>query len=115
MVTLETARAIALAFEAAEEAPHFEITSFRIKKKIFLTMNAAKQHVTIRMTAADQAMFLEYNPATVYPVPGKWGKYGWSHINLQLVEEELLRDLIRLSYCMTAPKKLAAKYEIPLE
>lgn len=115
MVTLETAREIALAFENTEEAPHFEITSFRVKNKIFMTMNAGMQHVTIRLSKIDQSIYCEYNPEIVYAVPNAWGKHGWTHINLLKVEEELLRDAIRLSYCMVAPKKLAAKYQVDLE
>jgi hypothetical protein len=110
MVSLDKVREIAMAFEAAEEAPHFEITSFRVKKKIFVTMNASLQHITIRLSEVDQSVFCEYNSAIIYPVPNKWGKYGWTHVNLLLVEEEMLREVIRLSYCIAAPKKLRDKY-----
>jgi predicted DNA-binding protein (MmcQ/YjbR family) len=111
MVTATTLREIALSFEATEEQPHFEITSFRVKKKIFVTLNLNLQHITIRLSAADQAMFCEYNPAVVYPVNSAWGKHGWTHVSLERVDEELLRALITLSYCQVAPKKLAEKYQ----
>ncbi len=110
MVSLDSVREIAMAFEAAEEAPHFEITSFRVKKKIFVTMNAEMNHITIRLSEVDQSVFYEYSPEVIYPVPNKWGKYGWTHVNLLIVEEELLREVIRLSYCIAAPKKLGDKY-----
>lgn len=110
MVTLENVRTFALSLEAAEEEPHFDITSFRVKKKIFVTMNPGKQHITIRLSPADQSMFCEYNPEIIFPVSSAWGKYGWTHINLLLVEEELLQDLIIMSYCIAAPKKLAQPY-----
>jgi hypothetical protein len=115
MVSLETARDIALSFDATEELPHFEITSFRVKNKIFMTMNADKNHITIRLSPVDQSIFCEYDPRIVYRVPNAWGKYGWTHVNLELVEEELLRDAITLSYILTAPKKLAAKYQLETE
>ncbi|MEY3444659.1 MAG: hypothetical protein RLZZ519_2940 [Bacteroidota bacterium] len=110
MVSLEGVREIALAFEAAEEVPHFEITSFRVKKKIFVTMNSEMNHITIRLSEVDQSVFYEYSPEVIYPVPNKWGKYGWTHVNLLLVEKELLREVIRLSYRIAAPNKLAALY-----
>ena len=115
MVSLDKVREIAMAFEAAEEAPHFEITSFRVKKKIFVTMNASLQHITIRLSAVDQSVFCEYNPAIIYPVPNKWGKLGWTHVNLLTVEEELLQEVIRLSYCIVAPRKLAEKYGLSFD
>lgn len=37
MVSIETFRKLALSFENAAEEPHFEKTSFRVKKKIFAT------------------------------------------------------------------------------
>ncbi len=114
MVIPTIVREITLSFEAAEEQPHFEITSFRVKKKIFVTMNLDRQHITIRLSAADQAMFSEYNSAVVYPVNSAWGKHGWTHVSLELVDEELLRALITLSYCQVAPKKLAEKYQLGL-
>jgi predicted DNA-binding protein (MmcQ/YjbR family) len=110
MITVATVREIALAFEAAEEQPHFEITSFRVKKKIFVTLNFDRHHITIRLAPDDQAMFCAYNQEVVYPVPNAWGKQGWTHVNLALVNEELLHTLITLGYCQVAPKKLAAKY-----
>ena len=115
MVSFETVREIALSFEESEEAPHHEITSFVVKKKIFLTLNAAKQHITIRLTEVDQSIFCQYNPEIVFPVSSKWKKYGWTHINLLLVDEELLREVITLSYCLVAPKKFAAKYEVTVD
>jgi predicted DNA-binding protein (MmcQ/YjbR family) len=112
MIPFQKVREICLAFEAAEEAPHFEITSFRVKKKIFLTLNFDRRHVTVRLSEMDQSIFCGYDANIIFPVPNKWGKSGWTHINLELVDEELLKEAIRLSYCLIAPKKLAAKYQL---
>jgi hypothetical protein len=43
-------------------------------------------------------------------VPNKWGKLGWTYIELQKVKKNVLKDALTRSYCLTAPKKLAAKY-----
>ena len=37
MVSIDTFRKLALSFPEATEEPHFEKTSFRVKKKIFAT------------------------------------------------------------------------------
>ena len=110
MVSITAARVIALSFLGAEEQPHFEMTSFRVKKKIFVTLNAERLHITLRLSAMDQSMFCEYHPSIVYPVSSAWGKHGWTHVNLELVSEELLTALITLSYCLVAPQKMAAQY-----
>lgn len=115
MALLEQVRDLALAFEGSEEAPHFEIVSYRVKGKIFLTLNAQAGHATIRLSPADQAMYAEYYPGIVYPVASAWGKHGWTHVALETVQDELLQVLITTSYCIAAPKKLAAQYLPPPE
>jgi predicted DNA-binding protein (MmcQ/YjbR family) len=46
MLSIKKFRQIALSFPGTEELPHFEKTSFRVKKKIFATLDEMhqKQH-----------------------------------------------------------------------
>ncbi len=39
MVSIKAAREIALSFDEVTEEPHFEKASFRVKKKIYATLN----------------------------------------------------------------------------
>ncbi|RYG30998.1 MAG: MmcQ/YjbR family DNA-binding protein, partial [Chitinophagaceae bacterium] len=57
MITLENLRELALSFPDATEEPHFEKTSFRIKKKIFATYDAKKNHACIKLSEIDQNVF----------------------------------------------------------
>ena len=43
MVSIETFRKIALSFPEATQEPHLEITSFRVNKKIFATLNVKEK------------------------------------------------------------------------
>ncbi|OSZ79249.1 hypothetical protein CAP35_13630 [Chitinophagaceae bacterium IBVUCB1] len=106
------ARKLAMAFDEVTEEPHFEVTSFRVKKKIFATMNVPEKRMTLKLTPIDQNVFCTYNNTVVYPVPNAWGKQGWTHINLQTIPKEMLQDILTVAYCTTAPKKLADKYRI---
>lgn len=115
MITFAQVEEFALSLEATDRHPHFNITSFKVKGKIFLTLNEAAGHVTIRLSQAVQAMYVEYYPGTIYPVASAWGKHGWTHVALETVQDELLPVLITTSYCIAAPKKLAAKYLPPPE
>ncbi|MCB0699708.1 MAG: MmcQ/YjbR family DNA-binding protein [Chitinophagales bacterium] len=115
MVTAITARKLALAFDETEEAPHHEVTSFRVKKKVFATMNEKEHRMTVRLTPLDQNVFCSFDENVVYPVPNGWGKHGWTHANLKTIRKEMLQDLLTVAYCTTAPKKLAEKYEIDLD
>jgi len=111
MITTQTFRELALAFDEAEELPHFEKASFRVKKKIFATLNEKQQRATLKLSENDQSIFSLYGDKTaVFPVPNKWGKQGWTQFLLDKVDEEFFSDALTAAYCEVAPKNLAAKY-----
>lgn len=110
MVTVNFARQFALSFEEAVEQPHFERTSFRVRKKLFATMDEKLKHVVVKFTLEQQSLFGLHNPEAVYPVPGAWGKQGYTILALSKVRKEVFKDAVTLSYCQVAPKKLAEKY-----
>ncbi|MBT8220654.1 MAG: MmcQ/YjbR family DNA-binding protein [Bacteroidia bacterium] len=109
-MTPEEVRSIALNFEEATEQPHFEKTSFRVRKKIFATMDMTKNQVVIKLSEADQDVFCSHDQSVIFPVPGAWGNKGWTAIKLDKVHPDLFKDAITMSYCGVAPKKLAAFY-----
>lgn len=113
MITAQTFRKLALTFEEVEELPHFDKTSFRVKKKIFATLNEKQQRATLKLSEKDQSIFSLYgDKRAVYPVPNKWGKQGWTQFLLNEMEEEFLNDALVAAYCEVAPKHLALKYNM---
>jgi len=111
MITVQTFRKLALAFDEAEELLHFNKTSFLKKKKTFATLNEKQQRVTLKLSENDQSIFSLYGDKTaVFPVPNKWGKQGWTQFLLNKVEEEFLHDALTAAYCEVAPQRLVAKY-----
>ena len=44
---------------------------------------------------------------TIFPVDNKWGKQGWTIIEMKKVPKELFMDALLTAYCEVAPKKLA--------
>ena len=100
-------RQIALTFPEATEAPHFENTAFKVTKKIFATLNASENRATVKFSLEDQDLFCLFDKNIVYPVPNKWGKQGWTHINLTLANEEICLEALTAAYCSVAPKKLS--------
>ncbi len=107
MVSIHTFRNMALSLPEAEEQPHFEQTSFRVKKKIFATLNMTENRVCLKFTEYDQHAFCSFDKEVIYPVPNKWGNQGWTLINLGQVKKEMLMDALETAYCTVAPKKLA--------
>lgn len=108
MVSIDAFRKLALSFPEATEEPHFEKTSFRVKKKIFATYDAAHHRACIKLSETDQDVFSAGNKNSIFPVGNKWGKQGWTIVELGQVNEELFDDALTTAYCEVAPPKLAA-------
>ncbi|WP_284652880.1 GNAT family N-acetyltransferase [Flavobacterium terrisoli] len=102
-----TLRNLALSLPETSEAPHFEKTSFRVGKKIFVTVDEKKQEACIKLSETDQDVFSLGDKTIVYPVPNKWGKQGWTIIDLTRVHSDLLKDAVLTAYREVAPKKLS--------
>ena len=93
-----------------EESPHFDKLSFSIKKKNYLKIDEAKNSVTVKLTPEEQSAFMAFDKSIIYPASGKWGKDGWTIIDLEKVNSDTLADAVRCSYCNVAPKKLADQF-----
>ncbi len=107
MVTIDTLRELALSYPEATEEPHFEKTSFRVKKKIFATYDAIKKRACIKLSEIDQDVFSSADKTIIFPVDNKWGNQGWTLIEMNKVRKELFIDALTTAYCEVAPKKLA--------
>ncbi|MBK9581293.1 MAG: MmcQ/YjbR family DNA-binding protein [Saprospiraceae bacterium] len=107
MITVDTLRKLALSFPEVIEAPHFEKTSFRVNKKIFATYDNTKHQACIKLSEIDQDVFSSFDKSVIFPVDNKWGKLGWTMIDLNIVSDDVFIDALMTAYCEVAPKKLA--------
>jgi hypothetical protein len=110
MISIEHVRKMALSLPETEEKPHFHLTSFRVKNKIFATIHADKNYVMVKLSAIDQSVFCAYNNEVIFPVPGGWGKQGATFINLKKVKKSMLLDALTTAWKTTAPPKLLERY-----
>lgn len=111
MISLAAVRKLALAFEGVEEKSHFEKTSFRVKNRIFATIDIKACKVVLKLSEIDQSVFSDYDSSAIYPVPGAWGRKGWTMVEMKKVRKDLFADALATAYCTVAPAKLAAKYK----
>ena len=111
MISIAVFRKLAMSFDEVEELPHFEKSSFRVRKKIFTTLDTQYQRACVKLTEIDQSIYCGIDPAMIHTVPNKWGKQGWTYIELTKVNTEIAKDILTTAYCTVAPKALAAKYE----
>ncbi|PVD52324.1 hypothetical protein DC498_09380 [Terrimonas sp.] len=98
MVSIDNFRKICMTFPSVTEQPHFEKTSFRVNKKIFATLAEEQKTAVIKLSEKEQSVFCAFDPAVLYPVPNKWGKQGWTMINLKTVKTAMLKDALTISY-----------------
>jgi predicted DNA-binding protein (MmcQ/YjbR family) len=105
MVNVDTFKQLALSFPGAEEQPHFEKTSFRVKKKIFATHAADSHLVCVKLSEIDQSVFCAFDKTIIYPVDNKWGKQGWTLVDLKKVRQRMLVDILTTAYNEVKTKK----------
>ena len=108
---IERIRSIVQQFPEVTEEPHFEKTSFRIRKKIFATCNAEGTILTVKLSPEDQNVF-SLDPTKIHPVANKWGAQGWTVANTEKLAPEQLTDLLTTAYCEVAPKTLVEQLRI---
>ncbi len=107
MITIEQFRKWALTFPEATEEPHFEKSSFLVKKKIFATYDHVKKQACLKLSAMDQHLFSVSEKEIIYPVGNKWGAQGWTIIEMKKIKAEVFLEVLKAAYCKVAPKKLA--------
>ena len=98
MVDLKTFRAVALSFPETKELPHFHLSSFRYKKKIFATYWQKENRAMLKLSPIEQSVFCSYNKTVFFPVPGKWGKQGATFVELQKAGKSIFKDALKLAY-----------------
>ena len=106
MATFGTFEKITQNFPEITIEPHFAKISFRIKKKIFATYDEKHNRVTVKLSEIDQDNFSSLSSG-IYPVNNKWGKHGWTIIELSELNPDLLSKVLTAGYCVVAPKKLS--------
>lgn len=106
MVTLDTFKKIALTLPGSTEEPHFEKTSFRVKGKIFATYDQKANRASIKLSEIDQDVFSSVDNSIIFPVDNKWGRQGWTIIELGKVTKALFADALKAAYREVAPARL---------
>jgi predicted DNA-binding protein (MmcQ/YjbR family) len=106
MKQIDYVRHIALSFPDTTELPHFEKTSFRVKKKIFVTYDEKNNRACVKLSESDQALFSLIDKSVIHPVPNKWGKQGWTFIELDKLDNEIIEEVVKSAYTTVLPKKI---------
>lgn len=110
MVSITSARAMALSLPETIEGSHFHIADFRVNKKIFASIHEDKGLMMVKLSPQEQSVFCAFDKEIIYPVPGGWGRNGATFIRLKKVKKSMLLDALTVAWKNTAGKKRVAKY-----
>jgi len=101
-------RRIALGLPGAEEKAHFGKADFRVRTRIFATLPVPGKAV-FKFTPDEQAMLVEAEPTVFRPVPGGWGRKGWTEADLSTADEATLASACLRAWRNVAPPTLARR------
>jgi hypothetical protein len=105
-------RSLALALPEAVEAAHMGHPDFRVGGKIFATLVGSDEQLgMVKLTPAQQRLFMRAEPKVFVPVKGAWGRRGCTNVVLAEAKEESVRQALVLAWQNTAPKRLADAFE----
>jgi hypothetical protein len=109
-IDLALVRQFALALPGATEEPHFDMTSFRVRGKIFATATPDDMHLHVFVDEPEVSAAVGENPAVFEPL--LWGrKVRGVRVSLPGAPAERVRDLIEESWRRKAPARLVTELD----
>jgi len=106
-VNIGQVRRLALALPEATEEPHFHLTSFRVKGKIFATAATDGSYMNIFVDDDQREVMVAVDPKAYETL--KWGKTPYLHVHLAAAKSADVKSLLRAAWERRAPKKLLAQ------
>ncbi len=98
-------RKAALALSGAIESAHHGKADFRVGKRIFATLGHPDENWgTLKLTVEQQAMLVDAEPDIFRPVPGGWGRQGYTNIRLTKADAATLKSALAMAWANVAPQ-----------
>jgi hypothetical protein len=103
MATGKDLRRIALKLEGTAEVPHFDRRAFRVERQ-YVTLEVGETTANFKFTADEQQLKCLTAPDAFAPVPGGWGRMGWTTATLAHLSVAELKAALELSWAHARPK-----------
>jgi hypothetical protein len=98
-------RRTALALSNAVESAHHGKADFRVGKRIFATLGHPDENWgTLKLTVEQQSMLVDAEPDIFRPVPGGWGRQGYTNVRLAKADVATLKSALTMAWENVAPK-----------
>jgi len=104
-------RAIALLLPEVEAGAHTGHPDLRIRGKVFATLWPDEDRAVVKLTPDEQEIRTDAEPDVFSPIPGAWGRRGWTNLDLTTAEEETVRSALLAAWRNVAPPRLLAEHE----
>lgn len=113
-MTRDDFRRLALDLPEAVESAHQGSPDFRVRKRIFATLGPRDPRLAVvKLTPDQQEILSAAEPEIFTPIPGGWGRRGWTHVSLPEMDETTLLSALTMAWRNVAPKRLAAALGAP--
>ncbi len=106
-MNVQEVRRLALALPEATEQPHFHLTSFRVKGKIFATVAPDGSFMNVFVDDQMREIMAAVDPKA-YETQW-WGSSAYLHVHLAAAKTPDVKTLLHAAWARRAPKKLLAQ------
>jgi hypothetical protein len=96
-------RRIALSLDGTTEAPHFDRAAFKVKR-IYVTLADDGRTANFKFLPDEQEFKCMMAPKAFQPVPGGWGRQGWTTAVLTELTTAELRQALEMAWRHALPK-----------
>ena len=108
MGDLDSARAFALSLPGSTEEPHFDMSSFRVRGKIFATVPPDDEHLHVFVDEGEVRAAVAEDPAAFEPL--LWGqRLRGLRVRIAAAPNHRIAELLEESWRRRAPVRLAAE------
>ena len=108
-MTLEEVRRLALSLPEATEEPHFDYTSFRVRRKIFATVPPGAEYLHVFVDDSQRDAALAEHPDFLELL--RWGtKVGGLRVLLPAARPPVVGALLTQSWTRKAPKSVLKRW-----
>ncbi len=109
MVTNDELRQLALELPEAEEHPHWDKPSYRVRGKIFAVEQPDGATALLKMSLEEREAQVTLAP-DIFSVPEKYATLAYVFVRLDRIDRDELRSLLAAAWREVAPKTLVKSY-----
>ena len=109
-MTREQFRRMALGFPGSSEQSHMGHPDFRVRGKIFATLDYPEPGwAMVKLLPDQQSYFVEREPASFLPASGNWGRKGSTNVRLKAPSAQRVQPALEAAWKNVAAKALVEK------